>query len=340
MRGKYYRALLVRATIVVLLVLGLAPERAAAEAIKVGTLKLAQYGPLFIAKERGYFAAENIEVELLFFESGEPTAVAVASGDVDFAVMGTSGAVFNLGGQGVLKIIGGNHSEAPSFRSLGVVVSNRAYTAGLIAYKDLAGHSVAVTQIGSPPHYGLAVIAEKYRLDLKTIRVQPLQSIPNQVSAVSGGQVDAALMPATAALPAVGRGDMKLLGWMGDEAQWQLGVLLTSTKNANNRRELIERYLRAYRQGTRAYHDAFTGPGEKRQDQAAAPEILAILAKITGQKPEQLAPGIVYADTDARLNVKDVLHQIDWFKSQGMVKAEVDGKAMLDMRYIKPLPAP
>lgn len=102
----------------------------------------------------------------------------------------------------------------------------------------------------------------------------------------------------------------------------------------------MERYLRAYRKGTRAYHDAFTGPGEKRQDQATVPEILAILAKITGQTPEQLAPGIVYADTGARLNVKDVLHQIDWFKSQGMVKPEVDGEAMLDMRYITPLPAP
>ena len=84
--------------------------------------------------------------------------------------------------------------------------------------------------------------------------------------------------------------------------------------------------------------DARDEPG--RTDRDLHVGVTAILAKITGQKPEQLAPGIVYADTDARLNVKDVLHQIDWFKSQGMVKAEVDGKAMLDMRYIKPLPAP
>jgi NitT/TauT family transport system substrate-binding protein len=314
------------------------PSRATAEVIKIGTLKLAQYGPAFIAKEKGYFAAENLDADFIFFESGEPTAVAVASGDVDFAVMGTSGAVFNLGGQGVLRIIGGNHSEAPSFRSLGIVVANRAYAAGLTSYQGLAGHSVAVTQIGSPPHYGLAVIAEKYGLDFKSMRLLPLQSIPNEVTAVSGGQADVGLMPATAAIPAVQRGDMKLLGWMGDEAQWQLGVLLTSTKNATNRPEFVERYLRAYRKGTRAYHDAFTGPDGKRHDEASAPEILAVLAKVTGQTPEQLASGIVYADVDARLNVKDVLHQIDWFKSQGMVKAEVDGQAMIDKRYVVPLP--
>lgn len=57
MRGENHRALLMRASIFValILVLGLVSERAAAEAIKVGTLKLAQYGPLFIAKEKGYF---------------------------------------------------------------------------------------------------------------------------------------------------------------------------------------------------------------------------------------------------------------------------------------------
>src|SRR5215469_4801379 len=278
---------------------------AAAEAIKVGTLKLAQYGPAFIAREKGYFAAEKLDVDFVFFDSGEPTAVALASGAVDFVVMGTSGAVFNLGGQGVIRIIGGNHSEAPSFRSLGIVVANKAYAAGLTSIKDFAGHSVAVTQIGSPPHYGLAVLAEKYGFDLKTMRILPLQSIPNEVTAVSGAQADAGLIPATATIPAVQRGDMKLLGWMGDEAQFQLGILLTSTKNATSRPDLVERYLRAYRQGTRAYHDAFTGPDGKRQDQASAPEILAVLAKVTGQTPEQLASGIVYADPEARLNVKD-----------------------------------
>ena len=318
-------------------ILGL-PAAASAEAIKIGTLRLAQYGPAFIAREKGYFAAENLDVEFAFFDSGEPTAVALASGAVDFAVMGTSGAVFNLGGQGVIRIIGGNHSEAPSFRSLGIVVANKAYAAGLTTIKDFAGHSVAVTQIGSPPHYGLAVLAEKYGLDLKTMRILPLQSIPNEVTAVSGGQADTGLIPATAAIPAVQRGDMKLLGWMGDEAQFQLGILLTSTRNATSRPDLVARYLRAYRQGTRAYHDAFTGPDGKRQDQARAPEILGLLAKVTGQTPEQIASGIVYADPEARLNVKDVLHQIDWFKSQGMVKPEVKGEAMIDERYVVALP--
>jgi NitT/TauT family transport system substrate-binding protein len=147
-------------------------------------------------------------------------------------------------------------------------------------------------------------------------------------------------MPAPAALPAVERGDMKLLGWMGEEAQWQLGVLLTSAKNAAGRPDLVERFLRAYRKGTRDFHDAFTGPEGQRQDEKTAPEMLAIVAKITDQTTAQVASGIVYADAEARLNVKDVLHQIDWFKSQGMVKPAIDGRAIIDQRYVVPLPGP
>jgi hypothetical protein len=36
--------------------------------------------------------------------------------------------------------------------------------------------------------------------------------------------------------------------------------------------------------------------------------------------------------------VKDVLRQIDWFKSQGMVKPGVDAASVIDTRYVVPLP--
>lgn len=64
----------------------------------------------------------------------------------------------------------------------------------------------------------------------------------------------------------------------------------------------IERFLRAYRKGARLYHDAVTGP-------------------------------------DERVDVKDVLHQIAWFRTQGMVKGDLNPEDMIDRRYIIPLPA-
>ena len=226
----------------------------------------------------------------------------------------------------------------PGFRFLVVIASNRGDAGGLKSYKDLAGHAVAVSQIGSPTHYSLALIEEKYGIDPATIRVLPLQSVPNQLSAVRGGQADASIFNATVAVPAIERGEVKLLGAVGDETPWQIGVVYTATKMANDRRDTVERFLRAYRNGARDYHDAFTGADGKRADGPTTAPIMDIIAKYTGQTFEQIKLAIAYNDAEARLDVKDLLHQIAWFKSQNMVKGPVNGQEIIDPHYAIPLP--
>jgi hypothetical protein len=65
---------------------------------------------------------------------------------------------------------------------------------------------------------------------------------------------------------------------------------------------------------------------------------MAILAKYTNQSVDEIKLSIPYIDADARLDVKDVLHQISWYQSQGFVKPEVIGKNVIDSRYAMALP--
>jgi NitT/TauT family transport system substrate-binding protein len=315
----------------------LASGDTAAETIKIGTQKLAG-GPLYIAAAKGYYAAEGLEPDYVFFEAGEPIAVAAASGAIDFGVAGLTGGFYSLAGQGVLRIIAGQTHEVPSFHANTVAASNRAYDAGLKSVQDLAGHSVAITQIGSAFHYDLGLLADKYHFDLKSIRLMPLQSNPNAVAAVVGGSADAVVTIAPYVLPAIQRGDAKLLAFIGDESPWQLSVAFTATKTANERHDTVERFLRALRKATHDFHDAFTGADGKRQDQATAPEILDLLAKYTGQPPELLKLGLGYMDTEARLDVNDVLHQVAWYRAQGMLKNDFEAADIMDKRYVVPLP--
>jgi NitT/TauT family transport system substrate-binding protein len=312
---------------------------ARAETVKLGIVKTASTAGVFIAIEKGYFAAEGLSAELYYFDASEPIAVAVVSGAIDFGVTGLTGGMYSLAGQGALRIIAGQHHEAPGFHSQAYLASNHAYEAGLKAPKDIAGHSFAITQIGSTTHYALGLLAEKYAFDLKAMRLQPLATISNMISATSGGQVDAMIATGTAALVPVRKGDAKLLGWVGDETPWQLGAVFTATATANNKRDTVERFIRAWRKSTEAYHDAFTGAGEVRQDGPTAPEILAIIAKYTGQPPEQVNETISYYDREGALDVKDVLHQIAWYKSQNLLKGPIDGDALIDKRYAIALPA-
>jgi NitT/TauT family transport system substrate-binding protein len=217
-----------------------AQNAAAAETIKIGMQKPVG-GPLYIANDKGYYAAEGLTPDYVFFEAGEPIAVAVASGAVDFGVAGLTGGFYSLAGKGALKIIAGQTHEVPGFPANTVAASNKAFEGGLKTVKDLPGHSVAITQIGSAFHYDLGLLADKYHFDLKTIRLMPLQTNPNAVAAVVGNSADAVVTIAPWVRPAINKGDAKLLAYIGDESPWQLAVAFTGTKTANEQPDKVQR---------------------------------------------------------------------------------------------------
>lgn len=311
----------------------------AAETIKIGVTKLASCAAIAIARDKGYFAAEGLTPELIYFDAQQPIAVALASGDLDFGNAAETAALYSLAGQGTLRIIGGGVSEAPSFHYLALLASNHAYAAGLTSAKDLPGHSFALTQVGTGLQYSLGLIAEKYGFNVKRVPLLPLQSNANIASALAGGRADAAIFSSTGALPLVKRGDAQLLFWVGDETgRVQANLLLTSRHMADERHDTVERFLRALRKGSHDYHDAFTDKDEKRQDGPTAPEILEIIAKYLNQPADLVKLGLPYLDPEARLDAKDVQHQIDWYRSQGLLKGEANADALIDKRYAVALP--
>src|SRR5215469_5512138 len=214
----------------------------ATDVIKIGVVKSTTSAPLYVAIEKGFFAAEGIEPQLVFFEAAQPISVVVVSFKLEFGVTGYTGGFYQLAAQGALKIVAAHSGEAPGFHGLGYFISSRAAEAGLKSFQDFPGHSVAFTTIGSAFHYSLALAAEKYGFDIKDMRMQPLQTNPNAVSAVTGGTVDVAMVTNAYGVAMLARGSAKLLAWVGDETPWQLGAAFVATKTADARSALIERF--------------------------------------------------------------------------------------------------
>ena len=79
--------------------------------INVGALRFTSHAPSFVALERGYFADAGLDVEFKFFQAAQPMAVAIASGDADYAVTAISGGLISLAEKGATKVIGGALSE-------------------------------------------------------------------------------------------------------------------------------------------------------------------------------------------------------------------------------------
>ena len=316
------------------------PSAVSAETIKIGLFKgTSAGGPIYIAMERGYFTAEHLDPQLLFFDAGEPIAVATVSGDVDFGAAGISAGLYNLAAQGALRVIGGMNRDVPGFHAVGFYASKRAFDSGVTSMKAFAGHTSGVTTIGSTYHYSLGLLEEKAQIDPKSVRAVPLQGMPNIMSALAGGQVDTAVLPVPLAAPAVQRGDFKLLGYTSDEAPWQVGLIWTSTKLADHDPDRVQRFLRAYRKGGKDYFAAFTAPDGSSHFGNGADDILRIIAKYTAQPVARIKPALSYDDPDGRLDVADVANQVAWFHGQGMVKSTIDTKKLIDQRYALPIAA-
>lgn len=311
-----------------------------AESLVIGIAKLASAGPVYVAIDRGYFAEQGFEPFLKYFEAAQPIAVAAASGDIDVGATGLTAGFYNMAGQGVLKIVAGQSHEKPGYQSNAVIASLKGYNGGLTSLESLAGKSIGIAAVGSTTHYALGLIAEKYHIDLKAIRIVPLQSIPNMVSALRGGQIDGLVVPSTAAIPLLRDGQARLLGYIGDETPWQIGAVFTSSKTALEKRDFVTRFITAYRKGTKDFFEAFNGSAGKAVDGEKAEGILAIISKYTGQSPETLKDIIPYVDPDARLDVNDVVKQIRWYQAQGFIGPNVDPQVVFDMSQIVETPAP
>ena len=315
------------------------PARAAAP-IRLGLLRTASPAPFYIAQNRGWFAEAGVPVEFKFFEAAQPIAAAAVSGDTDIGVTALTGGFFALAGKGELKVIGGGLHEQKGFDLTAVLVSKQAFDGGLTSLDKLGGHSFGITQFGSSFHYMLGQLAVEQKFDLKSMSLRPLQQVPNMVSAVRSGQVDATMAIASMARPLEASGEAKIIGWVGDHIPYQITALFASAAMVEKRADDLKAFCKAYQRGVAAYRAAFL-----RRDAAGMPifdaETDAAITDITKfvfigdpAAATKIKAGLGWYDEGAALDVADVRLQLAWFSAQGMVKGEIDPAAIIDTRFL------
>ncbi|MFC3676287.1 ABC transporter substrate-binding protein [Ferrovibrio xuzhouensis] len=305
----------------------------------IAALPFFSTAPVFIAKERGYFDAEGIDLEIKTFNAAQAVAVAVASGDADFGITAFTGGFFNLAGKGALKVIAAQSREEKGYQFVAYVASKKAYDAGFRSPKDFPGKTVAITTVGSSFHYNLGMLADKFGFKLSTVSMKPVQSVPNMMAALAGGQVDATILPANNALKLERDGSGKIIGWVSDYTPWQLGALFTSTKNVKDKRPMVERFVKAYQKGLTDYAEAFLARDKQgnRMFAEKAQAALPILEKWVKPTPTFAVAkeAANYMDPKGRLLVKNIYDQLAWYQAQGLVDKSVKAEDFLDLGFVK-----
>jgi NitT/TauT family transport system substrate-binding protein len=312
------------------------------EIVKLGSLRFVSSGAVFIAVERGYFKEEGLSIELRFFDAAQPIAVATASGDLDLGVTAFTAGFFNLAGKGALKIIAAQAKEAKGYEGNVVLVSNAAWDKGFRDIGAFAGHSIGITQIGSSFHYQIGQVVAAKGVDLKRITIRPLQSLLAMAAALKTGQVDSIIIAPHLAHAMIANGDAKFIARYSDIDEYQFGGLFTAPKTIASRRPMLEKFVRAYQRGAADYAGALLardGTGKRIFD-TRSDEVAAMIAKYVYPDKAESAAQLVessafYVDSQARLDVADILKQIAWYEAQGLAEPGIDARGTLDLSFIK-----
>ena len=311
----------------------------AADKITLGALRFTSHSPSFIAYERGYFKEQGLDVEFKFFQAAQPMAVAIASGDVDFGVTAVTGGLINLAAKGAIKVVGGALQEEKGIDGSAIVVSKAAYDAGLTSPAKLAGHSFAITQAGSSFHYMASRIAKKEGISKDQIKLVPLQKVGAIIGALKSGQVDAWAIVPHIAKGLDKAGAVKIIGWVNDYApDYQVTTVFTSAKNARENKDLVKRFLTAFSKGAEEFNTTLV---DKTKDDAAVEEIVKLIHKYvyTSRPFEKAAPsirnGAMRINPNAKLNLTNIKAQLDWFKSEKLIKEDISIDQLVDGSFVE-----
>ncbi|MEN6438333.1 MAG: ABC transporter substrate-binding protein [Syntrophobacter sp.] len=157
----------------------------AQEHLRIGHLPVTGHAKIFIAKEKGLFAEEKIDAELIEFINSADGLTALRSGKIDVGSFGTTAPLVHVAQGADLRFIGGMMGEDAAI----IVKPERAQSIKSIA--DLKGKKVATVRLAT----GDAVFRgalDKAGISWKDdLQVFELKSPPAVMEAVKSGEVDA-----------------------------------------------------------------------------------------------------------------------------------------------------
>ncbi len=230
--------------------------------IKVGYLPIIGYAPVFVAKEKGYFEEQGLEVELESFSGGHAMIAPLSTGELGAAGVGVETGIFNAIEQGLdLRIVSALGSEPPGYNGVPLLVRKDLFDSGEITGPaDLEGRKVAVNVERGVNEFLMSEALAQAGLTVDDVELVAIP-FPDMPAAFANKAVDAACLPFPLAGVALGEG-LAVVLIPGDKVTYwpQNGVMAfgkTFLDPAN--REVAVRFMVAFLKASRdVYQDGWT----------------------------------------------------------------------------------
>jgi ABC-type nitrate/sulfonate/bicarbonate transport system substrate-binding protein len=308
----------------------------ARQTVRVGGVPTFAFAPFLIGQERGYFAEEGLDLEIVNIASGAESIPQLAAGHVDAVTVAPTAGLANAMLRGLpVRIVAGAGSIRRGRNLANIVI--RKDLAPPSGYTDLVALAkpirTGLTAEGSLPHAILLLEFEQAGIAPEDVSLVYL-GLPDINAALASGNLDVA--GTGEPLITIGEQQGALARWkpMADlYPDMPYGVLLYGVNLLERDRDAGERLLVAFVRAIRDYEDAFI----KGKDRDAIIGILSQPLRIPAPLFQTLQErgGLAYLDPNGAIHVEPLRPVLERWARAGLVPPGLDPHDLVDGAFVQ-----
>ena len=309
----------------------------AADQVRIGIARTMSDVGYYVADAKGFFRDEGIEVAMTPFNSAAQMMAPLGTGDLDVGGGTVSAGFYNSVARGIgTKIVADQASMKPGYGYSSLMVRKDLVDSG--RYKTLADLKGMKVAIGAPGTGTASALNETLKMGgLKYGDVEVFYlGFPEHLPAFLNKGIDAAISNEPTMTLEIEQGAaVRIVGNDVTYPDQQTAVVFYSERFVKDRRDVAERFMRAYLRGIRLYNDALK---DGRLAGPAAGEIIAILAKYTSIKDAAMLHRIIPSavNPDGEVNIAGLRHDLAFFRELGLIESkDVSADGVVDGSFVK-----
>jgi NitT/TauT family transport system substrate-binding protein len=303
---------------------------AATDMVNVGLGGSSVDTAFYLARDKGYFKDENINVNFIVFTAGSQEIAPLGTGELEVGSGAASVGLYNAIARGVgLRIVADKGHTEPGNGYQSLVVRKALIDSGEFkSLADLKGKRMGIAAEGvtTLSYVNEAAKAGGIAFDDVSLMYLPM---PDQLAAMKNGVLDAGILPEPPSTLITDAGiGVRFMNTDQFYPFGQVTMVFYGEKFLHDKPELALRFMRAYLRGIRAYNDGLKD-GKVRPD---ADDVIETISKNFKMPPalvtEMDAPAI---DPDGMVQVKSIQKDLDFFRARAWVKQPIDLNNVIDM---------
>jgi NitT/TauT family transport system substrate-binding protein len=311
--------------------LGLCAATASAGPVKISDLGILADAPFYIAIEKGYFAAEKVDVVLERFDSAAQAVAPLSTNQIQVAGGGVGAALYNAFARNwPVRIVMARTRDMPGYSSDTLVIRNDLKSK-VSSPKDLKGKMIAINTPASVLHFMLGRLMESEGLSIKDVQTINM-AWPNMGPGMESQAIDGG----TVVEPFAQQFSQKNISFPFKRAAdfmkkppLEVSVILYSKGWMDKEPEQAKAFTVAFMKGVRDYVDAMKG-GPKRA------EVIEICIKYTSLKDKAMYEKMQWSfmDPNGEISFEGLKDQQEWYAKNGFVSQKASVEGMVDRRFL------